>query len=155
MVIGIGVEGPGVGDHGPACRVVQRHQVFAASPRPNRHAASYDLAEGGDVGCHAETLLGSPGGQPEALHLVEDEDDTKLRRQVPDALQELRRCGHVAKIGADRLHDDAGQAVPVLADDVLRRLQVVVWEHYHVVQDTGRLAGPLGDGRGAAGIQLA
>ena len=60
-----------------------------------------------------EVLAGEhlAGAAHARLHLVDDQQDAVLRRQLAQALQERRRRHDVAALALDRLDDDRGDFV--------------------------------------------
>ena len=62
-------------------------------------------------------------------------------------------AGKYPKVRQHRLDDDAGQIARVLAQNPLRRLDVVVVQGDNVLDHAGWLARPLGDARRLFGVQ--
>ena len=122
----------------PVAGVVERHQVFPASERSYRHAASDDLSERSHVRGHAVVLLRAAARKPECDHLVENQDDAEFGSQGPESGQKFRLGGDEATLTVDRLDDDRRKPVGVGADDLFARGQVVVRHDDDVIHDPGR-----------------
>ena len=67
--------------------------------------------------------------------------------QLAQERQILAIGGQIPEVRQHRLDDDAGQLVRVLAQNPLRRLDVIVMQVDNVLDHAGRLARPLGDTR--------
>ena len=131
------------------------HEGTAAAVGAHRHTAADDLAEGHQVGLHAEILLSTAQSQPEAGdNLVKDQEGSALVAQGPQPLQEAgSRIDH-AHVGGHRLHDDAGDLAGVSVQQGLHGGQVVELGGKGVLHDVlghtggGGMAARQGGGTG-------
>ena len=101
-------------------------QRAAAAVGAHRHSAADDLAEGDQIGPHAEVRLGAAGGQAEAGdHLVEDKQGAVLVAQGPQSRQEAGGGADHAHVGGHRLHDHRRHLAGVLLQQGLHAGQIV------------------------------
>ena len=95
--------------------VVPLHHRVPGQERPEGHARGDALGQGHDVGLEAEVLAREEPARPAhpALHLVGDEQDAVLARQVAEPLQEPGVRHDVAALALDGLHDHGGDLAGV------------------------------------------
>src|SRR5713226_4924649 len=108
---------------------------FAAEAR-QLEAAARDLAERRHIGPDVVVLLGAAIREAEAReHLVEDQDDALLARELAEALEVVRLRRDHAGTAEDGLDDQRADLVLVLFEDGSRGLDVVVWENHDQIGD--------------------
>src|SRR5438128_4378734 len=118
----------------PARRIREVKDVRTSEERPAGQASSNDLAEAGEVRCHAIRVLGPAERHPKAAHhLVEDERDVVVRRDFPQPFQELGVRCDVRPL--DRFHDYACETVRVFPNPRLSLVQIVEGQHDRIFQD--------------------
>ena len=132
---GMGAESTALGKTAPRLAAVQEvHQVGPSPEGPDGETASHDLPEAGQVGIDSEYGLEPPRSRAEGDDLVEDEQDAVFPRDPPYCLREL---GPDAQDPALGIENDAGQFVPVLHDEPLHRLFVVVGQDQDLIGHAG------------------
>ena len=100
----------------------------------HRHAGGDRLGHDQQIGLDPEVLDGEelPGAAEPGLHLVDDEHDPVLRRELADSVHPLGGGHHESALALDGLEDDRGH---VLCGDVRRQ---------HPPQRVERLSGRVG-----------
>ena len=92
MLIGLALNVPPEAIRGPRVPGSNTSITSARPPvAPDREPAADDLAEGGEVGLAAVAALGAVVADPEGDHLVEDEEDAVLPRELPEEREEALR----------------------------------------------------------------
>ena len=94
-----------MGDGGAVGGAQEVHEILTSSERSHRHSSADNFAQRGHVRRHSQSLLGSAGGNSEALHFVEYEDDVKLGGYIAEALEELLLGWQISEGRDHRLHD--------------------------------------------------
>merc|ERR1719313_3215511 len=101
------------------------HDVPAAAVGADGQAAANHFAHGGDVGRHAEVLLGAAVVDAETGHdLVEHQQSAVLRRHRSEALEEFLRGRDEAAVAHHRFQDDGSTFM--LLEQSFYTLKVVV-----------------------------
>src|SRR5713226_1402213 len=122
-----------------AARLEDIHDLGFAAEARQLEAAARDFAEGRHIGPDVVVLLGAAIREAEAReHLVEDQDDALLARELAEALEVIGLRHDHAGPAEDGLDDQRADLVLVLFEDRGRGLDVVVWEdHDHVGDGLG------------------
>ena len=100
-----------------------------------------DLAQRGEVGTHAETLLSASPGDAEGDDLVEDEHDAVALGDGAQPLEEALRGRNDAADAQQRIDQDGGELARFLLDDLLAGLGIVPGQHDHVLEHGRRNPG--------------
>ncbi len=122
------------------------HQVARAGVGGERQAAADHLAEGGQVGGHAEQRLRASPADPEAgHHLVEDQQRAVAVAEIAQPGEETGDGRDQVHVAGDRLDDHGGDLIPRTREERLDRREVVVRREQGVGHHGGRHAGGGGD----------
>ncbi|KAI3475961.1 hypothetical protein L1887_62519 [Cichorium endivia] len=143
----------------------QHHLAISQNGRDRVDAARERLAERDNVRAHAVVLVAEHLARPAepGLDLVADEEHVVLAAQLLDAL-EVSIAGHDnARLALDRLHEERGDLVAVLVEDLFEVVCIVVAD-VHVIDartdaveegtETGARLGVGGHGDDAEGAAV-
>ena len=123
-----------------------RHDIGPPGDGRQREAAADDLAQRAQVGGDAVVGLCAVIGEAVAgHHLVEDQHDPAPGRFLPQAREEALGGRENA---LQRLDDDARDLALELVEQLPHSLQIVVGRDHHVLLDTARDTGAVGNGVG-------
>ena len=128
---GVGVEGASVSHAWAGSRVVQLHDVLAASEGAYGKAAADNLAQRGHVRRDAVVFLGPARCHAEADDFVEDQHNAVLGCEVAKHCEELVGGGQHTHRTQHWLHDNGGQLVLVLLQYLPCRSGLVEGNHHH------------------------
>ena len=117
------------------------HDFTLATEAADRHAATDDLAEGGQVRLDAVVALGAAQGNAEAgHHFVEDQHHAVLVALLAQAFEEARCRRYAVHVARHRLNDDAGHGLADVGQGLLDGGDVVERQGQGVLGEVGRYA---------------
>ena len=103
------------------------HDLAPAAERRGRVAVAHRLGERAEIGRDAEELGGAAAGEPEpGLDLVEDQQDPELLGQGAHLLVEALLRHDPLGVAEDRLDDDRGDLLAVLARRCVRSASMLL-----------------------------
>ena len=118
------------------------HDVAATAERPDRHAATDDLAKRRQIGCHTIARLGPAKRDAKAGHyFVENQHCPVLGAKGAQRRQKLRVRRHQIHVAGDRFNDHRGDISSGSGEEAVELGDIVVGEHCGVRDRFRRNAG--------------